>query len=279
MKLLVVMASRGNPNGLMATISSLMGLATGKHDIVIKVGVDDDDAPSLAYTPTIQKVFPNVQFIIVERKPTLGAIVNELVAGETADVYIPMTDRMIALSPNWDEIIGHASLHFYKHVLWWQTEQGAIMPIIPKKFYEAYKQIFTEYFPFWFDDTWIAEVNSFVHGNCGYSLPVQLWRKPGCATKRMHDLRFWMDFFISKRSERIIQAQYVSDALGITTLSPQRLIEVTKELQSRDDFWAKDWRRQEKIFGDSVPRDETYYQAARAAGWDEKDILEARRNA
>lgn len=264
MKLLVIMASRGNPHGLTATISSLMGLAGGKHDIVIKVGIDDDDADSLAYTPTIQIVYPNVQFVIVGRKPTLGAVLNDLARNEDADAYIPLTDRMVILTPLWDEIVANASMHFYNHVLWWTAEQGTIMPILTRKWYEASGQVFTEYFPFWFDDTWLAEVNGFVNGNAGYAIPASIWRRPGGSTKRCHDMRFWMDFFISKRQERIETAKKIGKALHLPEIY-DGIHEMIKQMQGRDNFWATDWQRLEKEFGDPSEPDFSYHEAQRQA--------------
>lgn len=276
MKLLIIMASRNNPTGLLATISSLIGLSSRKHDIIIKVGIDDDDTASLAYIPAIKNIYSSVQFIIVERKPTLGAIINELAKNENADVYIPLTDRMVVLTPDWDNIIGHASMHFFNHVLWWTMPEGTIMPIITRKWYEAYEQIFTEYFPFWFDDTWLAEVNCFVHGTAGYALPVSMWRKPGGVTKRCHDMRFWMDYFIEKRAERLIQAQKVTEFFGLKDLPTENMIQANSEMQKRDSFWNYKWRDMEKEFGDSSPRDETYLAAAKLAGWTDKDVMEAK---
>lgn len=269
------MASRGNPDGLLAIISSLIGLSSGKHEIVIKVGIDDDDAESLSYTPTIKLVYPSVQFITLQRKTALGSIVNELALNENADVYVPLTDRMVVLTPYWDDIVANASMHFYNCILWWTCEHGTIMPIITRKWYEASGQVFTEYFPFWFDDTWLAEVNGFVNGNAGYAIPAGLWRKPGGVTKRCHDMKFWMDYFISKRPERINIAKKIAAALKLPPFydSVSGLIE---QMQIRDKFWSQDWQRMEKEFGDPSPRDETYYSAARMAGWDEKDILEAK---
>ncbi len=274
MKLLVIMASRGNPSGLLSTITSIMNLASGKHEIIVKVGIDDDDAASLAYTPTIKNIYPSVQFVIVERKPSLGAVLNELAKGENAGAYLPLTDRMTILTPHWDDIVANASMHFYNQVLWWQMEQGCIMPIITKKWYEASGQIFTEYFPFWFDDTWLVEVSAYVHGNAGTALPVTLWRKPGGKTKRCHDMKFWMDYFIALRGERRAHAAMICQAFRL----PPNLYDdrVNENVAERDHFWSYSWQQMEKEFGDPSPRDDTYYAAAKAAGWDDKDIAEAK---
>lgn len=263
MKLLVILASRGNPKGLLSTISSLIGLAGGKHEIVIKVGIDEDDASSLAYTPTIKNIYPDVQFITVTRKPTLGEVVNELARNENADVYVPLTDRMIVLSPLWDEIIANASMHFFNHILWWTMEQGTIMPIVTKKWYEAAGQVFTEYFPFWFDDTWIAEINGFVHGSAGFALPVMLWRKPGGITKRFHDIRFWMDFFIQTRRQRFAEASEIAAKLRLPPLVSNE--NVLNALSQRDEHWSRMWQAFEKEYGDPSEPDFTYQEAHRNA--------------
>src|SRR5262249_26741365 len=109
MKLLVVMASRDNPKGLLAVISSAMYLASGNHEIQIRIGIDKDDTSSLVYSPTIKKIYSNVEFVILERQPTLGGVVNFLAQGIEADAYIPLTDRMLIQTENWDEIIINAS--------------------------------------------------------------------------------------------------------------------------------------------------------------------------
>ena len=262
MKLLIIMASRGNPGGLIAVITSAMYLASGKHEIKIKIALDEDDFSYEECMSFICGFYPNVEFYKNRREPTLGAIINGLAKDEIADVYLPLTDRMLIQTVDWDDIIATASMHFYNALLWWNMPQSCIMPILTKKWYEASGQIFTEYFPFWFDDTWLAEINCFVHGNSGHAIPAALYRKPGGKTKRFHDIQFWMEFFISQRANRKLHAEKIAEKLRIP---PADTANAIVNMKTRDGWWAQNWQIFEKEFGDPSPRSEDYCIAASAA--------------
>lgn len=256
LKISVLLASRGNPEGLRTTIGTLDALASGKHDINYVVSADEDDYET-------QNAIPILYVYTQKRRPALGTAWNDAAKAVPADVYALVTDRSICVSPHWDSYIADAISKDDTRVLWWTTNAGPVIPIVPHKWLQASGQIFTDYFPFWFDDTWLHEVSAMVHGLPNYMVQASCFiAKKSPTTKRLRDLRFWMDFFIAKRPERVSEAGKIREALGVKTPDMRPIEEWFK---ANDEMWVQNWEKWEALMGDKSEPDESYLKAKKAA--------------
>lgn len=260
----VLIASRGNSSGLRTAIGSLDTLASGKNEINYIVACDFDDAKTQEAITRMNWDGFSIQMACGKRRASLGSAWNEAAFSSPADIYAFVIDRSIAITPLWDAYIADAFDKDDTRITWWTTNNGPLIPIVPHKWLTAAGHIFTGYFPFWFDDTWLHELSALVHGLPNYMIQASCFinKKRSPVTKRLRDLRFWMDFFISKRPERIAHAEEIRKRLG---LPEPNMISIHDWFKSNDDIWEKDWKRWEDAMGDRSEPDETYIIAKKAA--------------
>lgn len=237
LRILVLCASRDNINGLYTVCGALSMLASGKNEI---------------------EYLSNGELL-----PSLGAVWNKMASLAKPDVYALVIDRALCITPNWDMVIAEAYNSDPKRVFWWTTNHGPVIPIVPYAWKEAAGQIFTDYFPFWFDDTWLHELSALVYGLPNYMIPATCCiRKKNPMTKRLRDLRFWMDFFIAKRPERIAHAAKIREKFGL----PEPDMKPFEEWAGQETAkWDASWKIWEEVMGDKSEPDETYIAAKRRA--------------
>jgi hypothetical protein len=234
MKIAYLLATRGNPLMAGATIELARLNASGKHEIEFLIGADRDDKATIKY---FWNHYPDITVSVADRSPTLGSVWNRLAACSTADAFCPLGDHVFIVSPNWDEAIskfcpqGSVSIVAFTDSA---TPQTATYPVISRGWYEL-AGLYTDYFPFWFDDTWIEETWQFMTGQRIYiSNQLQLLNKH-TKTRRMRDLRFWWSFFAALRPERMAIAARIRKAVGVEPLTPALLELVRREWELRDD--------------------------------------------
>jgi len=256
MKISVLCASRGNPSGLRTCMGALDALASGQNEIKYTIVCDEDDWETKAASVSLADSF-------IRPRGSLGGAWDYAAAKSPADVYALVTDRSLVVRPYWDVCIADAYKKDDRRVVWWTTNAGPVIPIVPEKWRQAAGQIYTDYFPFWFDDTWLQEVSAMVHGLPIYMVEAACFiHKKTPTTKRLRDLRFWMDFFIAKRPERTEHAKKIRESLGL----PMPDIEpVEKWFRSNDEMWALNWQKWEELMGDKSEPDETYIAAKKSA--------------
>ena len=258
LRISVLIASRNNAYNLRTILGALDMLASGRHDIKYVVACDWDDAQTQAL------VNLDIAMSSKRRRDCLGTAWNDAALRCPADVYALVTDRALCVTPNWDDYIADAFHKDDTRITWWTTNAGPVIPIVPNKWMEAAGgKIYTDYFPFWFDDTWLHELSAFVHGLPSYLIQASCYiikRSP--TTKRMRDLRFWMDFFIAKRPERIAHAAQICAMLN---LPEPDMAPIEEWLRNNDALWDKHWQEWESFAGDSDEPDEGYLEAKKSA--------------
>lgn len=259
MKISILIPSRGNPKGLIAVIGALKELSSRKHEIDFWVTLDSDD--TVTKKDELKPFFDlfDVHLIISERSQSMGAMMNNMARQvPKTDCYIPMSDRMMCLTPGWDDIIGTALQKRDDCVYWWDNEGGTVFAILPARWYKAAGQIFTEYFPFWFDDTWLAELNILVHGLPHIPLPVKCYMQRSTRTKRCRELSFWGEFFIQSRPERMEHAMRIAAALDV----PMKYdLAVSNLFERFDEHWRSNCKQMEASFFDPSEPDASYLKA------------------
>ena len=263
MKISVLCASRNNMPNLRTILGALDMLASGNHEIkyVVSADIDDDKTTGYVRVWSVSEI-GNIEMVMTHRD-CLGSKWNRAAVAFPADVYALVTDRALCITPYWDNVIADAYSKDDTRITWWSTSAGPVIPIVPRKWMEAAGQIYTDYFPFWFDDTWLQELSAMVHGMPMYGVEAACFiAKKNPVTKRMRDLRFWMDFFIAKRPERMEHAERIREKLG---LPDPDMKPVNDWFESNEALWAKDWKKWQDAMQDNSEPEESYRLAKKSA--------------
>lgn len=273
MKISVIIPSRGRTHTLIGALNSLHSLSSRKHEVTYGIVCDEDDPATIGTAKSLQAVMP-VAYSVSPRSPSLGQLVNEMADYMPADVYLSLADDVLCLTPNWDDMIAQAWEKEPRGVWWWtpaREDQPVLYAIVSHKWKEANGgKLFTDYFPFWYDDLWLLSVWILVYEGPMLTIDAKIMDCPR-HTHRMRDLRFWHNFYIAMNPTRIKQAKdiaaklnfpqskLVGASVGLPDLSisealSKRLLETPKEFEES----------MEKIVdnqGDKEPVTEAYARA------------------
>lgn len=238
MKFAVLLVTRGNPHKAAAVMECARSLSSGKHEIEFVIGCDSDDpAQTYAY---FRREYLGLRVSVEERVPGIGAVWNRCARLVDADVYCPFPDDSFIGVPCWDELIAVSMEAAFPvkelGVLAWNDTANpgqCTLPIVTREWLALSGQLYDERFPFWFYDTCVDELWSFVTGRNIPIIPdLKLVARRGL-TQRMRDLPFWWDFCVSTRRERLLKAAEIRATLGID-LSPSALACVIMNWSARD---------------------------------------------
>jgi hypothetical protein len=218
LKITVCIPSRGRSFQLMATIRTLQKQESGKHEVTYVIGADADDPETIGMghllrTPPLKGGLTAMR--VFERTGSLGAMVNQMALDVPADVYCSLCDDVLVLTEGWDAKIAEAAEAKPDGVFWWRTDEKrtATYAIVTEKWRAAAGRIFTDYFPFWWDDLWLLYV--WMLASEGPWLYVDAWLEDRpFNTQRMRDLREWTAFFQDRGEERLAEADRIRHALG-----------------------------------------------------------------
>ena len=232
---------------MVGVLSAYEALSTGNHEIRYVLILDEDDFESHAAA----RLLPFATVLIGKRDRTVNARFNEAVDQFPADVYIQACDDAYPLAFHWDAMMHGAQV---LPAFSWQEKndpQNATYLCISEKWRKAVGRFYPEYFPFWFADTWIAEVFLLAFAK---PIPVvnqlQVGGKRG-KTQGMRDVGFWFDFYAHTRTERMAEAERIAKASGFTLNCRRDRQEQIKQLEAAD-LWQKGRvELYEKSFGDT----------------------------
>lgn len=217
MKLNVLIPSRGRPYQLAAALYSLFFCASGKHELTMCVACDDDDDPTKNALRELRQSGLPVFVRVGPRPETLGSVANDLAAHWPADVYQVFGDDLMCITNNWDEILAQAVEKTPHGVFWMKSakDQRSHVPAVTEKWRAAAGGIFTEHFPFWFDDLWLEELWVMATDDVPIELDAWVIDRPA-ATHRMRDLEFWTRFYYSMRNDRLEHGRSIARTLGFS---------------------------------------------------------------
>lgn len=253
MKITAIMPSRNRPLGMLGVISAYQALSTGNHDITYVVILDKDDTDSINQTD----LFDKVNVMIGERDRTVNARFNEACKKFPGDVYIQLCDDAYPLAFHWDAMVyALKDIPAYS----WQEKNdptNATYIAMSHKWYSAIGRFYPEYFPYWFADTWIAEVFALAFAKpIGVVNQLQVGGKRG-KTHSMRDVKFWFDFFAATRVERVKEAELLARAYGFTLNMKDRQDQI-KQMLEGDLYQQTQVERYEAMFGSKEPPSALY---------------------
>lgn len=215
MKISVLMCSRGRQMQMVAALNSFKSQESGKHEVIYGVACDVDD-PETIGTCEMLKQRMKLCHHVTERAPSLGGRINVLAEHMPADVYCSIADDMLCMTQDWDEKIAEQHALNPSGVWFWQTQykEPALWAIVSENWRAAAGQIFTDYFPYWFDDIWLLELWVLTTEKPYLQIEAKAGDHPR-KTMRMRDLSFWHDFWHYTRPQRVKHAKEIAAKLGL----------------------------------------------------------------
>lgn len=235
MKITVPMPSLNRPAGLLSVLTALDALASGKHEITYVPLIDADDELTRLQVDDwmVQGMLPhNTHIRCAPRAGTISARVNAAMREFPADTYCPLPDDGHPMTQHWDEYFAGLHAQAVPAFAWVEKNDPGNPTFIAlsHRWVEAIGG-FSEYFPFWFADTWIAEVHALAFAKgIGIIQQLQMGGKRG-VTQGMRDLGFWFEFFDRTRTERIAQAERLAKAHGFTVDVRKERAEILASLE------------------------------------------------
>jgi len=243
-------------------------LATGQNEICYPLIIDEDDHRTIMRLDdwiADQDKPPNVHPLIGKRDKVLNVRMNEAAAQFPADAYFFCPDDGFPLEQHWDRIFMAA--HMQGLPTWcWQEKNDPGNPTFicaTEKYRATLGRILPEYFPYWFADTWVAEVHLLCFGK-----PIPIVNQLGMGGKRgttqgMRDLEFWFRFFAHTRPERMEEAKKLGRAHGFTVHEHERR-HFIEQLEGNDARQLSAVARYEVTFEANKEPPSATYLAAKA---------------
>lgn len=271
-KIAMLMATRGNPKAAEAVIRGAEMLKSGRHEIIYILGVDEDDTETIKHLGDSE--LP-IMWSIAPRTPSLGEIFNRCAAAgleHGADIFSQLSDDTVIATGGWDDIIASAISSMKPSeiaVAAWNDSANigqCTHPVFSKEWLKI-GGYYTNYFPFWFDDTWLSELWSFITGRTIPFIPGANVVGVKSQTRRMRDLAFWWDFYSKMRETRLSIAAGVRKKLGIK-LSDEIVGKAVEMWEERDRKLKPLIPQMERMAnaGDSAPTKAYLDIKARAEG-------------
>jgi hypothetical protein len=242
MRIQVIIPSRGAPFRLQETLHELRRLESGRHQVRYVVGVDHDDSNTLAMGVMLH--LQGFSYRVFRRMACLGEMSNILARENPADAYCSLGSDLMPWTAGWDEAIYAEWCQRPDGVWWWR---GCECPIISDKWFRAAGYLYTDYFPFWWDDNWLIQLWAMASGGPQLFIEAWLQDKP-LGTVGMRDLRFWTRFYTHMKSQRQSEAARIAAALGWPVGS------LEDETGDVKDHWLKMIDSVEQGQGDHVPK-------------------------
>ena len=196
---------------------SLHDNESGEHEVRYAVAVDEDDKPTIGTLVNLQAKIP-IGYRVGHRPISMDALHNQLALDIPGQVYVCFIDDALCLTKGWDAEIAELYAHNPKGLWWWRSkgEDLTLMPITSEAWRKQAGRIFPEHFPFWWGDTWLAEVYMLAAEKPLAFAPVHFLDCPK-KTHNMRELRFWHSFYLWLQPLRIIEAKEMALKMGFLT--------------------------------------------------------------
>ena len=213
MDLHVIIPSLGNPCGLIATLQGLISLESDKQSILYSVVADAGDVDTIHATEMVAKKRMEgsasaVECAVKDLDMNLNRFINNLSDEEDGELTMVLCDDVLPLTTHWDwsASLIKSPLFGWKEL---NNPNSFTYPCIQKIWRELTGYVLCDRFPFWFADSWHAEVFQMA-----MDVPVPiidglvLGGRRG-VTRGFRDLPFWLDYWIATRKERIAEAKKI----------------------------------------------------------------------
>ncbi len=259
MKIDVIVPSRGNPLRLMSVLTAFDALSSGQNEINYRIVCDLDD-------PNTYKTAAALPFkaFVHCGEGSLHKRMNEAAAEGQADAVTTAGDDTFPLTQHWDGVIEAGISEGHPAFSWMEVNDPANTTNIvwSAKWLGAVGKMLPEWFPFWFGDTWQAEVHELA-----FLAPLPIvsnlqWGGKRGHTKGMRELAFWFEFFAATRKLRVGEARSLCFAYGRPYGPPQEMLD---DMARRDAEQLKRVPEFEQAFGANQGEPSERYLTMKAA--------------
>ncbi len=168
-KISILLPTRERSKKFQRMLNSLINTCSDLSRIEILLLIDEDDKELSKYQNIVkEKIYNNISFKLYIKDLRTHAIRNNFLAKESeGDIIFPVNDDMIFVSKKWDKIIDE---EFSKldnknpYCLWISSDikynyLHSDYPIINQAWYKRLGYVGSEYFNFWYLDTWICDLS------------------------------------------------------------------------------------------------------------------------
>ena len=246
----ILIPTRERPDYLRNLLDSIEETTKNKSLVDVWFYLDDDDYTTKQFIDAriIDKYSFKISYVFGPRTKTMGEMFNTLREKCTTNpgIYMPASDDYIYVTKNWDQIVRDAFNRYPDRILLAYADEPTtdsdvvIFVILSAEWTNLLGRILTEYFPFWYDDTWLDQVSQMVQRII--KLDIQMEPQGGRGkTPRMRNLLFWQRFFINTMEERIEDANILRRAI-YTENSPEYYINLD-EAKRLSNLFEKEFKK------------------------------------
>ncbi|MFZ1983525.1 MAG: hypothetical protein WAU91_03875, partial [Desulfatitalea sp.] len=219
----ILIPTRKRTEFLKGMCDSLEQKTQDKNQIDLWLYVDHDDEETRVFIEggALEAYSYKIRWIIGERTCSQGEMVNILWRNcdSGAGIYFPLPDDYCILTSAWDQVVRDAFNRSNSRILLPYVDEpvGApgqmLLPIMSAEWINCLGRILTEYFPFWFDDSWLDEVAQQIGRRVKIALRMEPQQGGKGKTIRMRNLPFWHKFYLHMADERRLDADKLRRAL------------------------------------------------------------------
>lgn len=240
MRIAVLILARGRPAGLVAAVKAAHATASGDLPVEFVIcGDDDDDTIGQA----VACLDVPVTLSINPRPDALGRAWN-LGAAKAGpwDLALFTGDDTVPVTMHWDRRMAQIAANGNAAWAWTEANDpgNCTYWVTTRRWHDAVGRACPELFPYWFNDTWVAETHLFA-----FAEPIMV--DPGCVmggrrgtTREMREVARWFRVFAASRPQRIAEAARIARAFGREPPDPAPMLR-----------WCAEWDAAQMA---SVPR-------------------------
>jgi hypothetical protein len=202
--LTILLPTRQRTGALDRMFCSLAEMTEEKSLVDVWVYVDYDDRQTEEYISdgVWQGYGIDMMWYRGRRTQSQGEMNNTLWRHCTshAGIYMTGTDDYLFVTKGWDQKVREAFSRFPDRIALAFPEDPTALPnmvtfpILSAEWINSFGRVLTNYFPFWFDDTWLDQVAQMI----GRKVKLDVHMEPQGGkgkTPRMRNLLFWRNFF------------------------------------------------------------------------------------
>jgi len=167
-KISLLLPSRERSQKFRRMLNSLKSKCSNINRIEILLLLDEDDTEIVNYKNLIDNEFKNLNIKLIIKNLRTHAIRNNYLASiSNGDILFPANDDMIFISSNWDLCIDSefSKIDINKPFCLWINSGKKYnylhcdFPILNKAWYKSLGYVGSEFFNFWYLDTWICDLS------------------------------------------------------------------------------------------------------------------------
>ncbi|MEE3715926.1 tetratricopeptide repeat protein [Tumidithrix elongata RA019] len=212
----ILFPTRGRSHYLQTLFDSIAKTTAVQSLVDVWIFVDDDD---FATQRTLDEHIAadnydfKIHYVFAPRTYAQGQMFNILRERCTTNpgIYMFIGDKILFATPDWDVVVRETFDRYPDRVLFAYVNSDPNNPnmgfygCVSAEWTNITGRLHTEFFPFWYDDTWINEVAIMAQSHAKLDIQLVFQGSLGI-NKRLRNLRFWFRFYRNTAEERMQEA-------------------------------------------------------------------------